>query len=742
MRRSPAIRLRLDALEAREVPANVPLVAFGSDAGASPRVLVIERETGTIRFDLVPFASTFKGGVRVAIGDVTGDGQDDIIAATGPGIAPVVKVFDGITGDMVIRFMAVAPALTSGTAAATLFSSQSGSVPSTYVGGVSVAVGDVDGDGKAEIITGVDGGGVPRVGVYDGLTGAKLSSFLAFDATFRAGVRVAVGDLDGDGKAEIIAAPASGAASRVRVLNGVTHLVRFGFAHSPAPAKGGLYVATADVDGDGQAEIIVGDGATSRVTIHSGQTGAARTTFAAAGVPASGGARVGSGLISVDGQSDILVGAANASQWAAYNGLGQSLPTNPLTGFAAGVWLAASPEQAAINQHASQVILDWNAAALDAIRTEATPPPKASRALAIVQTAIFDAVNGVIRAFGSYHVLPAARLGTSTQAAAAQAACTALVALFPNEQAQFDALLATSLGAVASGQAKDDGIAWGRAVAQAILAARANDGSAIDPPYTPGTNPGDWQPTPPGNLQALLPGWGDVSAFGVSNVAAFVPSGPPALTSQEYADDFNEVKDLGALNSATRTADQTETAMFWADGAGTFTPPGHWNAIASQLANADGLSLAQTARLFAQLDIAVADAAIICWKTKYTYNSWRPITAIQNATSDGNDQTIQDDTWEPLLTTPPFPEYTSGHSTFSGAASTILASFFGANRAFSAVSDDGSITRSFTSFTQAADEAGKSRIYGGIHFQSANEDGLACGRSIGTYILANLLQSR
>src|SRR5262249_15862808 len=270
--------------------------------------------------------------------------------------------------------------------------------------------------------------------------------------------------------------------------------------------------------------------------------------------------------------------------------------------------------------------------------------------------------------------------------------------LFPNEQSQFNALLATSLASIPNGQAKSDGIAWGRAVAQAILAARANDGSTNNPPYTPGGDPGDWQPTPPGNLPALLPEWGDVLPFGVGNVATLVPAGTPGRTSEEYADEVNEVKDLGALNSATRTADQTETAQFWADGAGTFTPPGHWNAIAAQLANANGLSLAQTTRLFAQLDIAVADAAIVCWKTKAPYTSWRPIPAIQNGVSAGNDQTIPDDTWEPLLTTPPFPEYTSGHSTFSGAASTILASYFGANRAFSAESNDGSITRSFTSF--------------------------------------------
>jgi FG-GAP-like repeat/PAP2 superfamily/FG-GAP repeat len=741
MRRFAITRLRLDPLETREVPAGVRLVALGADQGARPRLQVIECDSGHVRWDFYAFNPAFKGGVRVAVGDVTGDGQDDIIAATGPGVAPIVKVFDGNTGLLVKRFLAVAPAITS--PGIPFFSSQAGTRPPTgFAGGVTVAAGDVNGDGRAEVITGADAGAGSRVAVYDGRTGARLGNFLAFESTNRFGVRLATGDLDGDGKAEIIAAPQTGKGNRVRVFDGQTRLPRATFTTPPAPIKGGLYVATGDVDGDGQAEIIVGDGASPHLSILEGSTGTVRRGFDASELPSAGGARVGGGMISVDGQADILVGATDAPEWAAYNGLGGSLQSHDnLLGFATGMWVASSMDQAGINRHASQVVRDWNTAALDAIRAEATPPPKASRALAITQASVFDSVNGIIRGYQHYHVAPATRLGTSVPAAAAQAAYTTLVALFPNQQAQFDALLESSLGAVPDGQSKDDGVAWGQSVAQAILAARANDGSANNPPYTPGTDPGDWQPTPPANAPALLPGWGDVAPFGVGDVASFMPSGPPELTSQEYADEFNEVKQLGSLNSVDRTADQTEIAKFWADGAGTFTPPGHWNAIASDLANADGLSILRTARLFAQLDIADADAAIVCWKTKYTYNFWRPITAIRAANSDGNDQTIQEDLWEPLLTTPPFPEYTSGHSTFSGAASTVLAAYFGADRAFAADSNDLSITRNFASFSQAADEAGQSRIYGGIHFQSANQDGLACGRSIGSYVLANLLQS-
>jgi hypothetical protein len=207
-----------------------------------------------------------------------------------------------------------------------------------------------------------------------------------------------------------------------------------------------------------------------------------------------------------------------------------------------------------------------------------------------------------------------------------------------------------------------------------------------------------------------------------------------------YAQDYDQVKALGAKTSAVRTAEQTEIARFWADGAGTVTPPGHWNMIAADVAQQRGNTLAENARLFALVNIAMADAGIVSWDAKYHYNLWRPITAIREGDDDGNDATAGDATWEPLLATPPFPECTSGHSTFSGAAATILASLYGDDFAFTTDSDGlPGVTRSFLSFSDAADEAGISRIYGGIHFQFSNEQGLATGRGLGEYVAGNYL---
>jgi membrane-associated phospholipid phosphatase len=220
----------------------------------------------------------------------------------------------------------------------------------------------------------------------------------------------------------------------------------------------------------------------------------------------------------------------------------------------------------------------------------------------------------------------------------------------------------------------------------------------------------------------------------------FRPTGAPSLTSAEYTAAFTEVKDYGSRDNSLRTADNTTSALFWADGGGTYTPAGHWNDIAATAASVAGKSVLDNARIFAQLNIALADAGIAAWDAKYTYNTWRPITAIRQADRDGNINTNADPNWTPLINTPPFPEYVSGHSTFSGAAAAVLTNAFGSNFSFNSGSVGlPNVTRSFTSFDAAAAEAGQSRVYGGIHFQFANQDGLTLGKQIGNYVTNNLL---
>lgn len=423
-------------------------------------------------------------------------------------------------------------------------------------------------------------------------------------------------------------------------------------------------------------------------------------------------------------------------------------------------------QQAVVEKSISlgDVILDWNAVQLTAIRDYTTlsqvpfsnrvvytAPPLAARNLAMVHVAMFDAINAVERKYQPYYVDMTASPGTSEVAAAATAAHDVLVAQYPKTEqaALFTAALAESLASVPDGASKAAGIALGHQVADAILGWRSTDGARTPVRFTPGTDPGDWQLSPPGYLPPLVPQFAHVTPFAVPDIIAFRPEAPPDLDSAEYAVAFNEVKELGGFDSTSRTTDQTEVALFWADGPGTFTPAGHWNQIAEIVSLQRGNSLAENARLFALLNVAMADAGISCWDTKYFYALWRPITAIREADLDGNDLTEKDDTWAPLLKTPNFPTYTSGHSTFSGAAATVLTAFFGDNMAFSSRSDglEGfsqrplatTITRSFTSFEQAAEEAGWSRIYGGIHFEFDSNTGLAVGQAIGNYAVEHLM---
>lgn len=395
----------------------------------------------------------------------------------------------------------------------------------------------------------------------------------------------------------------------------------------------------------------------------------------------------------------------------------------------------------------ADVVTDWNEVLLDAIRVDRTAPPRGSRVMACVHVAVFDAVNGIVGGYAPYHVTDSAPAGASPEAAAAAAAHQALVVLFPAQKATFDAALAASLAAIPEGTAKSAGIAWGEQVAEEILALRAADHSADVLDYLYPAGSGWWAPTAPAFAPALLPNWPTVTPWAATSGSQFRLGPPPPPNSAEYATAFEEVKRLGRAGSHVRTAHQTQIAFFWEDGPGSYTPPGHWNAIAQTISKARGLSLLENARLFALLGITQADAAVVSWDHKYAYHHWRPLTAIAAADNDGNPATEADATWTPLIPTPPFPAYTSGHSTFSGSASKLLELFFGTDAiAFTDPADPGrwpdqltGVSRSFTNLSQAAEEAGQSRIYGGIHWQYDNQIGLASGRALAQQVFFNAL---
>jgi len=393
----------------------------------------------------------------------------------------------------------------------------------------------------------------------------------------------------------------------------------------------------------------------------------------------------------------------------------------------------------------ADVVTEWNNAALEAVRTTKDNPPRATRRMAIEHIAIFDAVNGIQRDFQPYHVTDMAPEGASMEAAIAAAGYTTLYALYadPDVRANnFQALYDTQLAAIPDGQAKTDGIAWGEMVAQAILDLRANDGWDAQVPYEASGEIGRWKPTPPMFAAPLLPGWGAVSPFSMTLGSQFRPQAPPPVTSSAYAHEVNAVKAYGAAAGSIRTEDQTEIALFWNDNPGTETPPGHWNAIASEVSAAQGLTLLENVRLFALLNIALADAAISAWDCKFHYDYWRPIDAIREADMDGNPETEPDPAWEALIFMPPFPDYTSGHSTFSRSAATVLAGCFGTDAIPFTTTSRGTpgVMRSYPGFSAAADEAGISRIYGGIHYYSANYHGQASGYSVGRQVLTYYLQ--
>ena len=397
---------------------------------------------------------------------------------------------------------------------------------------------------------------------------------------------------------------------------------------------------------------------------------------------------------------------------------------------------------ALISQARADEVTHWNQQALNVIRTTSMNPPMASRALAITHAAIFDAVNAVDQTHNPYHFTGTVNPNCSREAAVAQAAYRTLAAAFPTQQANLQNELNARLALIPGGAAKTDGIQLGNDVADDILALRSNDGSTFNPgPYTGSNAIGRWRPTPPGNANGLLPAWGAVTPFTMTSGSQFRQGPPPAVNSAAYTTAYNEVKELGSATSATRTADQTNIARFWADGGGTTTPPGHWNRIAQTVAVSQNNSLSENARMFALMNLTMADAGIACWDMKYVYEYWRPVTGIREGDADGNLDTVGDGSWNPLITTPPFPSFTSGHSTFSGGAATVLASFFGTDNVSFTSSAEGFAVpdRNFTSFSQAAGEAKDSRLFGGIHWRFDNEVGMTMGNDLGRYVYGNYL---
>ena len=404
----------------------------------------------------------------------------------------------------------------------------------------------------------------------------------------------------------------------------------------------------------------------------------------------------------------------------------------------------------------ADAVVQWNEIALRAAfaagldnSAGCVDPLHESRMMAMMHVAVHDALNAIERRSRPYAFDAHAPAGTSPDAAVAAAARGVLVATFPQLPADIgltpdaavamvEAEYASALAAIPAGPAKTGGILLGQSAAATIVKLRSGDGADatfLDFAYVPGPNPGDFQFIPDLPF-AAAPGWGDVTPFVLRSSSQYRPKRPYDVQSKKYAADFNEVKSLGAVNSTTRTDDQTEIALFWVEGS-----PQGWNRIARALSARSGLNLWQNARLFGLLNLASADAYIADFENKYFYEFWRPISAIRAADTDGNPETIADPNWNSLVGTPPAPDYPSGHSGQGGAMSEVLARFFGDSVSFSTTSTtQPGVTRSFTRFSEAAQENGNSRVYIGFHFRHAVVEGIKLGTRVGTVAFNHYLR--
>jgi hypothetical protein len=407
----------------------------------------------------------------------------------------------------------------------------------------------------------------------------------------------------------------------------------------------------------------------------------------------------------------------------------------------AGASSSATPGHAALaaehTRFSGAVVVDWNRELLSILRTPGAQPATIhpTRSLAILQAAIYDAVVSITGDAPAYLFRVPAPENARPDVAAAQAGHDTLTALYPAMTPALDQLLASNLATIPQSAAKRDGIRVGHEAAERMLTLRANDGSgATAPVFAPGTNPGDYQLTPPKFVQAAFTNWANVTPFVLHAADQFRPAAPPSLKSVAYATALNEVKSLGEDVSTTRTPEQTLIAKFWA-GPIWIT----WNEIADNAALAHGTDLLRAASLFANLNLAFADSAIAFYDAKYTYQLWRPVTAIREADTTGNPLTIADPTWTPLAATALDPSYPGAHSTISAAGALILSSFFGDDNTITVTSDVlPGVVRTFDNYHDIAIEAGLSRIFAGQHTRIDHIAGLQLGRNVAELVLDKL----
>ena len=420
-----------------------------------------------------------------------------------------------------------------------------------------------------------------------------------------------------------------------------------------------------------------------------------------------------------------VAGAFNAKTSA-------TVPAQP----AASRLLDSSRGQHAETSSQSRAVADWSLIAQNTIVAVARRfPGEAAVYMGIVHAAIYDVVVAIEGGYQPYAITPTVPPNTSVEAAVATAAHRVLAGRFPDQQARLGDFYNTYLSGIPDGEAKTNGILVGEEVGVGMLLHRANDGLDSIVPYVQRpAGPGVYEPTAPAPpLGARMPG---VLPLALPHASRFRPHGPPALRSGEYTQDFNEVKDLGRVDSSVRSAEQTAVALFWTD----HDIP-QWNRNLLRLADARGLTAIETARMLAMTHVAGGDAMIGCFDAKYHYLSWRPLHAINRADTDGNGRTVADPTWQPLLATPNHPEYPSAHACHTTAIAETLESLFGPGRLrFSVDSLVTGKTRDYDRFREVVREVNDARVWAGFHFRYSQEDGSRIGREVARFVARHFFQ--